>query len=137
MQLKSMTDYAIRILMYMQKKGGVVTRQEISKAMGITEGPLIMTLRRLRGAGWLISSSGAEGGWELVKKAETISLLDIMKITEDTTRISRCLEDDEFCSQNAVDICPVHNVYKSYQKATETYFSAITIGDLLNSKNQM
>lgn len=134
MQLKMMTDYAIRILMYMQTKGRVVTRQEISTAMGITDGPLITTLRRLRDAGWLVSSSGSEGGWELATNAETISLLEIMKLTEDTILVNRCLEDGMFCSRSAVDICPVHMVYKRYQEVMEAYFSAITIGDLMKPK---
>ena len=135
MQLKMMTDYAIRILMYMQRKGGVVTRQEVSAAMGITEGPLIMTLRRLRDAGWLESSIGSEGGWRLATRVEAISLLDIMKLTNDTIKFNRCLEDDAFCSRNAVGICPVHGVYKRYQEMAENYFSAITIGDLMKPKS--
>lgn len=131
MQLKMMTDYAIRVLIYMQAKGSVVTRQEVSAATGITEGPLIMTLRRLRDTGWIESSIGAEGGWRLVKSVECLSLLDIMKVTEDTFRLNRCLEDDQFCSQNAVGYCPVHNMYKRFQEMTENYFSIITISDLM------
>ncbi len=131
MQLKMMTDYAIRILIYMQTKGATVTRQEISAAMRITEGPLIMALRRLRDTGWIESSIGSEGGWRLAKAAENLSLLDLMKITEDTIRINRCLENDQFCSRNAVGVCPVHDVYKRYQEITEDYFSLVTIGDLI------
>lgn len=62
MQLRMMTDYAIRILIYMQMVGKAATRQEISAAMGITEGPLTLTLRRLRDAGWIESFVGSEGG---------------------------------------------------------------------------
>lgn len=131
MQLKMMTDYAIRILIYMQAKGAVVTRQELSMALGITEGPLTMTLRRLRDTAWIESSIGAEGGWRLVNTVENLSLLEIMKVTEDTIRFNRCLEDDRFCSRNAVGVCLVHEVYKRYQEMTEAYFSGITIGDLM------
>lgn len=59
-----------------------------------------------------------------------------MKITEDTVRFNRCLEYDQLCSRNAVGICPVHEVYKHFQKITEDYFSAVTIGDLLQPKEK-
>ena len=132
MQLKMMTDYAIRILIYLQSKKLPATRQEISKAMAITEGPLTMALRRLRDAGWLESSSGAEGGWRLAADIDNLSLLDVMRVTEDTIRFNRCLEDDNFCSRDAVGVCPVHDVYKRYQEMTEDYFSSILIVDLMN-----
>ena len=133
MQLRMMTDYAIRILIYMQMVGKAATRQEISAAMGITEGPLTLTLRRLRDAGWIESSVGSEGGWRLINEIENVSMLDVMKITEDTIRFNRCLEDDQFCSRNAAAHCPVHEVYKRYQEMTEAYFSAISIADLIRT----
>lgn len=136
MQLKMMTDYTIRILLYMKAEKSDVTLSQISKDMGITVGPLQKALRRLRDEGWIKSFTGSEGGWRLVKDVEKISLLDIMKITEDTIRFNRCLEDDQFCSRNAVGVCPVHDVYKNYQQMTEAYFSSVTIGDLLKPKEE-
>lgn len=131
MQFKTITDYALRVLMYMQKKGEVVTRQEISAAMGITEGPLIITLRRLRDAGWLESSIGADGGWRLLMDVEELSLLDVMEITEDTIYVNRCLESDQACSATAVENCQAYFVFKRYQQMTENYFSSITVADLI------
>lgn len=136
MQLKMMTDYTIRILLYMKAEKSDVTLSQISKDMGITVGPLQKALRKLRDEGWIKSFTGSEGGWRLVKDVEKISLLDIMKITEDTIRFNRCLEDDQFCSRNAVGVCPVHDVYKNYQQMTEAYFSSVTIGDLLKPKEE-
>lgn len=132
MQLKMMTDYAIRVLIYMTGRKMAVTRQEIAAATGITERPLITTLRRLRDTGWVESSIGAEGGWRLIINLDHLSLLDVMRITEDTIRFNRCLEDDQFCSRNAADACPLHEVYERYQEMIEAYFSAITIDDLMN-----
>lgn len=60
-------------------------------------------------------------------------MLDVMKITEDTIRLNRCLEDDRFCSRNAVNHCPVHEVYRRYQEMTDAYFSAISIADLIRT----
>lgn len=137
MQLKMITDYVIRILLYMQTKGRTVTLREISESMVITENPLKVALRRLRDEGWVESSTGSEGGWRLVKNLEDTSLLDVMKITEDTIRFNRCLEDDQFCSRNAVGVCPVHDIYESYQKITEDYFSAIAIGALLKPEENI
>lgn len=54
-----------------------------------------------------------------------------MKLMEDTVKINRCLEEDYFCSRNAVEICDMHKLYQTFQDIYAWYFSSVSIADLM------
>lgn len=129
MQLKTQTDYAIRVLLYLASKKVCVSTKEICASLGIAEN--YMPTRPLRDKGWISSSYGAMGGYTLIRNPKEITLLDVMEVMEDTVKMNRCLEGDEYCSRFAVGYCQVHKIYKTFQNFYEWYFSSITIADLL------
>lgn len=131
MQLKMQTDYAIRILLYLASADGRVNMQELSDNLGIKKTNIPRTLALLRKAGLIASESGINGGFQLVQPPFSITLLDVMKVSEDSVKINRCLGKDEFCSRNGVGHCPVHGIYAGYQEMAEWYFKNVTIADLL------
>lgn len=130
MQLKTITDYAIRALLYLLTENGYVPLHEIADHTCISNASLLKSLRKLRDAGWVDSIGGAEGGYRFIGRAGDISLLDVMRVTEDTIRFNRCLEPDGFCSRNATEYCALHKIYEAYQEQTEKYFSSIHLSDL-------
>lgn len=131
MQLKMQTDYAVRTLLYFAAQKKVCTACEISESTGINKTTMMRVLQKLKTAGWISSSAGGAGGFMLVANPQNISLWEVMKATEDTVRVNRCLEDDGFCSRNGVATCPVHKIYASFQEISEWYFSSVTISELL------
>lgn len=131
MQLKMQTDYRIRILLYLASHRGLVSTEEMSARLGIKKTYLPKMLIPLRKEGLVFSETGATGGYRLVKSPEKITLLDVMKLSEDSVKINRCLEEDGFCSRGAADSCAVRCVFADYQDMTERYFGGITIADLL------
>jgi putative two-component system response regulator len=135
LQLKTQTDYAIRILLYLSSHGGFSVKNEMSKALGIAGSYLPKITYRLRSAGWISSSSGITGGYLLLRNPENISLLDVMYLMEDTVKMNRCLEPDDYCSRHATKTCPVHQIYKTFQDFSDQYFSHVTISDLLEQKS--
>lgn len=50
---------------------------------------------------------------------------------ESTIKINRCLEEDEFCSREAVPYCTVRQTYGKIQDDLEKRLSEITIHDLM------
>ena len=131
MQLKMQTDYAVRILLFLSSAHGLVTMQELSERLGITKTTIPRTLHMLRRGGLVRSESGISGGYRLAKPPGSITLLDVMELSEDSIKINRCLEEDRFCSRNAAGHCAVHDIYAGYQEMAERYFGSITIADLL------
>ena len=102
MQLKMQTDYAIRVLLYLAGRREPAVTKEMASALGISEGYLPKVTQRLRRAGWVSSSAGVAGGFQLIEDPGKITLYDVMRVTEDTVQINRCLEGDGYCSRFAI-----------------------------------
>ncbi|QOV18121.1 Rrf2 family transcriptional regulator [Blautia liquoris] len=132
MQLKTQTDYAIRVLLYLAENKSCVSRKEMCTNLGIAETYLTVIVKVLRQKGWVSSTYGPNGGYYLICNPQNISLLDIMDVTEDSIKMNRCLEEDQYCSRNAVDYCPVHKMYDFFQDYFENCFSSVTIQDIID-----
>lgn len=131
MQLRVSTDYALRIIVYIAERNGITASTEIAKAAGISAQYTLKILRKLEQTGIVKSFRGIEGGYCLHKQPSVISLLDIMRVMEPTTKLNRCLEEDHYCSRNAVGGCPVHEFYKELQEQMETILNGITIQKII------
>lgn len=131
MQLNITTDYPIRIVIYLAIKEKLTTSKEISEAMFIPENYINKIMRKLKAVGIVNTYNGAKGGYDLKKKPDEISLLEIVKTMENTIRFNRCLEADGYCSRQATKTCPVHKCYKVIQSEIETRLEKITIQDCM------
>ncbi|MBS6503656.1 MAG: Rrf2 family transcriptional regulator [Clostridium sp.] len=127
MQLNITTDYAIRIVKYLAIKLEVTTAKEISEAMGIPEKYIMKITRKLKDAGIINAYSGAKGGYSLKKQSNEITILDIVKVMENTIKINRCLEDDVDCSRMSKNTCLLHKYYRSIQSELESKLDKLTI----------
>lgn len=132
MQLKLTTDYAIRTMLYLAIKGGKTSSGEISEKMQIPQKFLLNILTDLRKAGLVQNFMGVNGGFSLAARPEEISLLQIIEITEGTTKINRCLEEDEYCSRFATVNCPVRKVYVTIQSEIEQMLGSITLASMMD-----
>ena len=98
--------------------------------MKIPQKYLIRLGKELRDAGLIITYPGSNGGYSLARKAEEISLYDVVALMEGTIKLNRCLEEDCFCNRDLAGNCPVHKSYTVMQKKWENFLKGITIADL-------
>ena len=131
MQLKSTTDYAVRIVYYLALHREIVTAAELSAALKIPESYIPKITKKLKDANIVRACEGLKGGYVLIKEPEEISLFDIIASTEVTMKINRCLEEDGFCSRNATDYCSVHKAFLKVQKIYEDSLRAVRISDMI------
>lgn len=134
-QLKITTDYAIRIILFLSMESGVVSSKELADKLGMTQNMVLKIGKDLNAEKLIKSTTGVDGGFQLIKDPDEIRLLDVIKITEPTIQINRCLEKDHYCSRNATDTCPVRKVYCTMQKLFEDSLKNVTFKDLLDDKN--
>ena len=131
MQLKLSTDYAIRIILYLATTNQVVPSLELSTRLGIPQSFVFKINKKLKSAGLIKTHSGSQGGVSLALPAERITLYQIINIMESTTKINRCLEEDEYCSRFATSYCPVRKFYCKLQNNIEVSLASVTIASLL------
>lgn len=133
MQLNLSTDYAIRIVLYLATMNRIVPSLELSTQMGIPQSFVFKINKKLKFAGIIKAHSGSQGGVSLALPADSITLYHIINVMESTTKINRCLEDDEYCSRFATSYCPVRKFYCKLQNDIEVSLENITIANLLEN----
>ena len=131
MKFQRATDYAIRILCYLHEHGNhLSTAASLSEKLGISYLYFMKVTGYLKQAGLLKSVQGCNGGYQLAKRAEDISLYDVVKVIEGEIMINRCLEHDGYCSRGATDYCLVHKFFKSFQQEMIDELKSKRIPDL-------
>ena len=134
MQLNVTTDNANRTVLYLGQCKKIASATEISNEMGIPRGYLEKVLSKLKKAEYISADLGARGGYRLNKTLKDITLGDVIRLMESTTKINRCLEDDAYCSRKAVDFCAVRRYYAKVQEKLETQFFSISLKEILEQE---
>ena len=91
MRLTSYTNYSLRILMYCAlQQGRLVTIPEVADAFGISRAHLLKSARHLGQLGYLRTVRGRNGGIELARAPEAISVGAAIRDLEDTGEFVEC-----------------------------------------------
>jgi Rrf2 family protein len=93
---------------------------------------------KLRRAGLVSSSRGAQGGYELSKPPEDITVGDVVRVLEGSFDPVQCLSvdfDHEDCEQ--LDDCVVRFVWKKLQDCTNRVLNSISLRDLCDGTTNL
>lgn len=138
MRLTKQTNYAVRMLMYCAANKDHLSRiPEIAKAYGVSELFLFKILQPLTKAGLIETVRGRNGGVRLGRAPETISLFDVVKITEDSFAMAECFEDDGEVDCPLIDSCGLNSALR---KALNAFFAVLmeySIDDLVKARPQI
>ncbi|MBI5442492.1 MAG: Rrf2 family transcriptional regulator [Deltaproteobacteria bacterium] len=131
------TEYSIRAVLHMAAKHPlpVVSKQEICESEGVTPAFLTKILQPLIREGIVRSKRGAAGGFALAKNPEELTLLDVMKATDEPMTLNVCLmgEDaSDTCERRAT--CPVHELWHEARAKFEDIFSRRSLADLARER---
>jgi len=130
MQFKLTTDYALRTMILLTSKGGIVPAGVIAKEGGIAQNYVPKIVKVLKDPGYIDAVEGIRGGFYLVADPADITVYDIVSCFEATMNVNRCLEDDRFCSRNATETCLVRKLYQQLQEDIDSRLKSMTIADL-------
>lgn len=130
-QLKMTTDYAMRLLISLRLNPEKRTAEELSEKMVIPRPTVIKIMSKLKAKGWVTSQEGVHGGYSLAAPIGHITLLDVFTAMEESIKINRCLEEDEYCSRFQTADCPVRATYAHLQEIVEELFRRVTLEQVL------
>lgn len=126
-----LSDYAVRVVCYLASEKRIVSSTELSEQLGIARSIFPKLGKSLCKARIIESIGGVHGGWKLIKREEDITLYDVLSLMENRIKISRCLEDDCFCSRGQTATCPVRRKYIELQEMIEKELKSTTIAELI------
>jgi Rrf2 family nitric oxide-sensitive transcriptional repressor len=130
MRLARMTDYAIRLLMYVaQRPERLCTIAEVAAAYDISQTHLMKITHQLALGGWLETARGKGGGIKLGKPASAIRLGDVVRTMEPDFFIVECFSSGHSCMLHGS--CDLTGVMDGALRSFMAYLDEYTLADVL------
>lgn len=137
MRLTRQSSYAIRTLIYCAVNEPDLSRvADIAKAHTISELFLFKLIKPLVEGGLLKTVRGRHGGIRLGKPATEITLLDAVKLTEESFALAECFEGGDTACPMVLN-CDLNG---ALNEALEAFFDVLdryTIADLANKRRSI
>jgi Rrf2 family protein len=120
-------EYAIRALAYLARSGGSRAAQgrEIARAENLPAPVLVKTLQELVRKGLLESRRGPGGGFRLARRAELITLRDVVAAVDGLDHFLECAVGLERCADDSP--CPLHDTWKTLRMRVMNYLETTTL----------
>ena len=130
--LSNTCKYALRALIYLGKFSEDDKRiviKKISEDLGLSSPFLGKILQNLVKQKLLVSTKGPNGGFGLAKKAEEITLWDIVIKVDGEEFFTNCLISLEPCRTHdpSKPLCPVHSQYDKLRSEISGFYQKTTL----------
>ena len=130
MRLARMTDYAIRLLMYVaQRPERLCTIAEVAAAYDISQAHLMKITNQLAQDGWLQTTRGKGGGIRLARPASQIVLGDVVRTMEPDFFVVECFATGHSCMLHGS--CKLTGVMDGALRSFLAYLDEHTLADVL------
>lgn len=127
--LSEACEYALRAVVWLaQNREGPWKVREIAEAIHAPPGYLIKVLQLLAKRGVLSAQRGNQGGFNLLRDPEQLSILEIVDAVDPIERLESCPLK---LQSHGVNLCPLHRQIDDAMAAIEKAFRDSTVGDLL------
>lgn len=124
--LKAMVDIAFN-----SKENTCVSLKSIAERTGISENYLEQLIAPLKKAQLVKSTRGAQGGYILNKRAEDISVGDILRAVEGPLELVECLSGSESCGTGDCDTCVTRGVWAKLSDSVSETANNISLAELV------
>lgn len=136
MTISTKGRYALRIMMDLASHiGETVKLKDIAARQEISEKYMEQIIAVLNKAGYVRSTRGAQGGYQLVKQPKEYTVGMILRLTEGSLAPVECLEDNALpCERNGG--CATVEIYKRIYDAVNGVIDHTTVQDLLDIESE-
>lgn len=130
MRLTTMTDYSMRLLMYVaQHPERLCTIAEVARAYDISEAHLMKVTHQLGLEGWLETVRGKGGGMRLAAAPTEINLGAVVRSVEPDFLLVDCLGSDAVCMLTRS--CRLTGIVSGALQSFMQHLDGHTLADLL------
>ena len=130
------TDYALRAMINLAGNYGenLVSSKSISLQEKIPYQLTCKLMQKLHKAKFVTSTMGPKGGFELSRKPEKITILEIIEAVQEPLSLNKCILKNFKCPKQ--NICTVKPKLIELQSYIGNYLSNLTLADLIERKTQ-
>lgn len=134
MRLTNMSDYSIRLLIYLSShRDRLCTIAEIAQAYQISEPHLMKITHKLSKCGWIRTVRGKNGGMELAYEPNQIKIGALIRDMENDLALVECMGANNNCSLTGS--CGLKSIVSGALQAFMTHLDQYTLADVLPKKN--
>lgn len=131
MRLTTLTDYALRMLIYAgTHHERLCTISEIAKAFGISQTHLMKVSQILAQQGWIDTVRGKNGGLHLSKAPQLINLGAVVRSVEPDFALVECLGKNNSCKLTGG--CMLTYILQGSLNAFWQHLDCYTLADVLH-----
>ena len=134
MRLTTLTDYALRLLMYVaQQPDRLCTIAEVAQVYGISEAHLMKVTHLLGQQGWITTVRGKGGGMRLARRPQRVSIGEVVRAMEAELGVVECLT----AGGGSCVIAPACRLKSILHDATNRFLEELdqyTLADMLKSR---
>lgn len=132
--------YALRLMLDLAVLGKAeetpIPIRRIAERQEISEKYLEQIITQLSRAGYVRSVRGAQGGYQLARLPEEITVGMILRVMEGSLAPVACLEDEPNRCPRA-ERCPTLGVWKELKTVIESVVDRITLADLAGREERL
>lgn len=139
--LTKKTDYALIAVSYLARQfGEVSSAREISQATHVALPILTNILKTLAGAGIVASERGANGGYSLARKPESVSLHELIHAVEGPFQFVQCVGTEGEAHHGLCELepwCPVRVPAMRVHDRLRSFLQTVTLAELVEDSAQL
>ena len=130
MTISTKGRYALRIMLDLADHAGEISKvKDIAARQDISEKYMEQIISILNRAGYVRSTRGAQGGYQLTRKPEDYTIGMVLRLTEGSLAPVECLDENALPCERAAQ-CATVEVYKRMYEALCSVVDTMTIKDL-------
>lgn len=137
MHLTAFTNYALRTLMFAALRQGSLSQvDELAQAHHIARTHVVKCVHQLGRWGFLENVRGRGGGFRLARPADTISVGEVVRLTEDGLALVECFDP----GSNSCPLCGACDLSRGIQNALAAFMAVLdglTIADIVKNRVEL
>ncbi len=125
LRIGKLTDYALLILSFMAKTNAVMSAPSLAKMLHLKLPTVSKILKMLADADLVASRRGADGGYQLARAADQISVADVLVAMEKGVVLTECCSKLKLC--NIASVCATRENWIKINQMVHTLLSKLSI----------
>ena len=133
MKISTKGRYALRMMLDLaqNRAKGFISLKEISERQSISKKYMELIVSSFHNSGLLTAGRGAQGGYQLAKAPDQITVGEILRLTEGSLAPVACLDYDPVgCDRR--DDCLTLFLWKELDRRIEEFLDSVTLQDILD-----
>ena len=132
LKLSKKTDYAIILLSHLAVNNYPVSAQELSNTYHLPLPMVANILKQLASSNIIESKRGQQGGYSLIREPESLSIAEIVEVTDNPFILVECVHDSEECACKIIPWCPTQEPLIALHKQIETFMKSLTLDQVIH-----